>query len=587
MSYSFDGANDWLRGTFNSTYGYPITLAAWVKITDHPVATDLAVQLGNISNSDNDSLQIRTSSTDNRWSATSVSSGGGTATTNITQNIDNTWTPMVATFTSDSLRNFYFPGDNAQSTATIVVGQAMQYVGIGANLADGFDFTGLIAEVAIWDKILTTQEIDDYLGGDAASGIAASDLIGYWPLDTNGGLANEGVDTGGDLTASGNAAFNADHPTISGGSPAPTFDTAPAVQSNTSTAYTISYNADANATNIYLGAYAKDASTPSASQIKAGTNARGTATEATTGNADTIVLTPTDNPPFPLYDIYVVLEGPGGFSSVSSLLDEPLDPTTGFQFVTVSDITWDGDDESILEGASPAIAIGDIIRCSDVTDPGDYAVLMLGDGTFSFDPGIDTSRQSILAHVYDVSVANYSDALPVPFWVNNIPPQYGDPDAEFLFEKDVAITPVPLAPRWTDTEDDVLVITYQTSLPAGLSNTSSTLSGTPTVYGITSVTERATDVTGDFSEQEVIFNIGPRLPDVVGMDEATAIATIEAIASLTVDSTNRVHNNSIPAGEVISQDPLADELVPPDQVVDLEISLGPLGGGTGSYPLVS
>jgi hypothetical protein len=55
------------------------------------------------------------------------------------------------------------------------------------------------------------------MAGSAASGIAAANLIGYWPLSASSGTqTNLGTDAGGTLTVSG-ATFSADHPTITGG----------------------------------------------------------------------------------------------------------------------------------------------------------------------------------------------------------------------------------------------------------------------------------------------------------------------------------------------------------------------------------
>jgi hypothetical protein len=84
-------------------------------------------------------------------------------------------------------------------------------------LDGGNDYTGLIAEVAIWNKALADAEITSYMSGEAASTIAAANLIGYWPLSAdNATQSNEGLDAGGDLSVSG-ATFDADHPTITGG----------------------------------------------------------------------------------------------------------------------------------------------------------------------------------------------------------------------------------------------------------------------------------------------------------------------------------------------------------------------------------
>jgi hypothetical protein len=93
----------------------------------------------------------------------------------------------------------------------------IQHIVAGENFAGGNDLDGLLAELACWDIALNATQITDYLAGTAAPLIAASDLIGYWPLSANNATqSNLGVDTGGDLTVTG-ATYSSDHPTISSG----------------------------------------------------------------------------------------------------------------------------------------------------------------------------------------------------------------------------------------------------------------------------------------------------------------------------------------------------------------------------------
>src|SRR5688572_12395905 len=219
----------------------------------------------------------------------------------------------------------------------------------------------------------------------------------------------------------------------------PTFDTSPSVTSETDTAFTIGYEADANATDIYVGAYPKDVTAPTGSELKAGTGAHGTATEVTTGAADSIVLTPSDSPKFPVYDIYAVLEGAGGFSSVVALTDEFLDPPAGKQFVTLTSVhatsPWNG----------TSVVAGDIVVIDTLTDPDLFAVTCEVDGTVSYAAGGSEDRQLIDAQVYDLSGATYFAADVLVF--NNLAPVPLGGESIFdqeplLFRKSVAISPV-------------------------------------------------------------------------------------------------------------------------------------------------
>lgn len=218
MSYSFDGASDRLTGSFTSTYSGAVTLAAFIKVVGHPLASDCVSNFGNSSSTVNDSHYIGTATTanDDEWTARSVNSGGTGGPAIVTLNIDGVWAGLVGVFTSATSRDLYVQAlANTDNDATnITVGSALQHMKIGSNLANNLAFTGNIAECAVWNAALTSQQITDYMSGIAASAIASASLIGYWPMSaSNATQANEGLDAGGDLSVTG-ATFDADHPVI-------------------------------------------------------------------------------------------------------------------------------------------------------------------------------------------------------------------------------------------------------------------------------------------------------------------------------------------------------------------------------------
>ncbi len=218
MSYSFDGANDRLTGTFTSTYAQPVSIALWMKVTTHPVAGQVLGQFGNSNSSNNDSVSVRTGGTDDQYVGRSTDSAGiETSAARVQTGFDGIWVPIVGVFTSDTDRKIYVNSSanvDPNGVSRVVAG-VLQFVKFGEALSGALDYAGLIAEPAIWRKSLNTTEIDSYCAGNTAGAIGASDLIGYWRLNENGVLTNEGIDSGGDLTATG-AVFDADHPTITG-----------------------------------------------------------------------------------------------------------------------------------------------------------------------------------------------------------------------------------------------------------------------------------------------------------------------------------------------------------------------------------
>lgn len=356
---------------------------------------------------------------------------------------------------------------------------------------------------------------------------------------------------------------------------APTFTVSPTVSSQTASAYTLGYTADANATDLYVGAYAKDAAAPTASELKAGTGAHGTATEATTGSGDSLVLTPTDSPAFPLYDLYAVLEGAGGFSSVVALVDEFLDAPAGKQFLTLGTVSG----TSPLSGASPAVASGDIWVLDLLSTPNGYTLTPIDTGDYTMDRGGDTSRQSFAHDVYDVSLAAYYGAGTV--YDGNVAPTLiaGNPAIfnGLVFKKDEDQGTIALSASWQDQEGDALTYAVQSgTLPTGWSLAADgDLTGTPTVYGSYTWTTRVTDITGDFTDLEDTVVIGDEIPDVVDETEAAAITAIEAVANFTVTQPSPTeYSSTVAEGAVISQFPEAGQYVADDTAVTLTVSLG-------------
>ena len=226
MSYLFDGsgAGSSLAGTMASTYASDgVTLACFVKVTAHPIAVDFLFGFGNIVNNDDNGYRIRTLGTDDTWQASRDSNAGVLANASVVTNIDNVWSGIVATYTNSSLRNIYVGAlaNTAQNTTTGVVDNLLQFVRAGKSFDDSDGFTGRLAELAIWNNVMSSANITSYMSGAIASGISPANLIGYWPLSASGATqANLGTDTGGTLTVT-SAVFDSDHPIITGGAVSP------------------------------------------------------------------------------------------------------------------------------------------------------------------------------------------------------------------------------------------------------------------------------------------------------------------------------------------------------------------------------
>ena len=217
MSYSFDGSNDRLAGTLTTAINTPFTMGVWVKTASF-VANDVLMALSEISGDETSSAKILKGASANLHSGEVIDSADVASRINVDIDVGTGWVALVLRVSSSTLRDlFVVSRTNTGQTTASKTFSAMAAVRLGENAAGTSDFAGLLAEAALWDKALTDAEVDDYMAGVAASGVAASDLVGYWPLDTdNATQANEGVDATGDLTVT-SATFNADHPTITSG----------------------------------------------------------------------------------------------------------------------------------------------------------------------------------------------------------------------------------------------------------------------------------------------------------------------------------------------------------------------------------
>jgi hypothetical protein len=189
------------------------------------------------------------------------------------------------------------------------------------------------------------------------------------------------------------------------------------------------------------GLYVAGASTPTAAQVAAGTNAHGTASTICTGSSQTLDIDASDSPAFPKYDPYVILDISGSYSTVPTTSTVTLDPPTtcganadqACQYVTltsvaiggiaaVATLAYDGQTanfavgETVTGGTSGAVAL---IQAD--TDAGATGTLTLwvSSGTFQND-------ETLTGNVNGVAVVNgtatylyaVNDVLVAPTYVS-------------------------------------------------------------------------------------------------------------------------------------------------------------------------
>lgn len=582
-SYTFDGTNDQLKGLLATQRADPLTLACWVKST--PDGTqDVALQIG-VGSSGNDTYSIRTSSAAQQYRATSIDNAAAASQAQISGNYDGVWVALVGTWASDSDRTAWLDEPTVaqvNNTATRTVANTLDDVSIGEGLDDASDWNGLIAECAIWVGVLEEAEVDAYSNGTPAPLVAdTEELIAYYPMatDTGGTVANEGSDTGGDLTASGNAAFNADHPPIN---TTPSFDAGLVETADTINSATFSYDASANAVTLWTGLYRRGAANPTCAQVEAGTNAHGTASEATTGSADSITITTDDADPQAAYDAEGCLENASGYSALNELEKVVLEPPANETYFE-TDAPPGGSEISLFDGEATAnddYAHATLVVYCFEHGIAAHPVSYLANGTLTVDtpPGHAVTLLTLEWRYQDVSAGTWSNATKVLFGINNIAPSWVGLNAG-LFPNGWLLpinesNEFPLDDLWQHSYARPLTHNIN-NLPAGFSENGEILTVLPTVCGtFTTPQFQAFDDLGLSTNETETIRVGDYVANVVNSTEAAAITALEASGCMNAVAGGSQYSGTIALGNVISTDPVAGTLMEPAGDVSYVLSLG-------------
>lgn len=182
MSYFFNAAStQYIRNTATPVDNTPFTMACWFRVTSAGTNRTL--------------MSIENSTATDGWrlicSGTNVIRFAGRSNNTITFQLDttatwtaNTWHHACATSASNSNRSIYLDGGNVITSSTTVTAPAAARtnITIGAAANTGQPFTGQIAEVAIWNEVLTASEIASLGKSMSPSLIRPQSLRVYIPL---------------------------------------------------------------------------------------------------------------------------------------------------------------------------------------------------------------------------------------------------------------------------------------------------------------------------------------------------------------------------------------------------------------------
>lgn len=170
----------------------------------------------------------------------------------------------------------------------------------------------------------------------------------------------------------------------------------------------------------------------------------------------------------------------------------------GANMVQVNGLPWASGQDSEFAGANPPVHVGDIAAVPPVTKPDGFALQLSSTGVpVVFSAGA-TQRQSFTLDVYSNFYKQWYGQ--VTDYINDQAPSWDPTPHTFVFALNQPINPVLLTPFCPDPEGDTVTITLNSgALPAGISCTGNTLTGTPSVAGTYLVTFLATDSIGQGS----------------------------------------------------------------------------------------
>lgn len=181
MALLFDDALSQYLDRGDAVIGaYPLTIAAFYN---HDEATrQTLVSLGRAGADHYFALDVDTNhapvatAADGGSPADATSTGSGTI---------NTWHHACGVFTNDSNRVAYRDGANANNSTATVAPTSIDRTNVGRRFANGTAaqyWSGLIAEVGIWNVALGVDEIVSLARGASPLLIRPSALVAYWPL---------------------------------------------------------------------------------------------------------------------------------------------------------------------------------------------------------------------------------------------------------------------------------------------------------------------------------------------------------------------------------------------------------------------
>jgi hypothetical protein len=378
-------------------------------------------------------------------------------------------------------------------------------------------FSGTVpAQSFVEDSPISPLDLSVYFTGETACAVQTGTLptglsinsstctISGTPTTPAGATAIVVRGSNTDGTADSNS-FNI---TITAAASAPAFSTPISVLSQTTSQYVIQGATSASATVRFVVCL-PGSTAPTVAQVKAGdctgdVDALAAASDTWNG-ADSVVLGGSLD--LPKGDIYGVATNGGGDSNRSALLSEWLDAPAGYQFTQIASIaanSWIADVNTA--GASPAIAVGDIIKIVLLSDPTLCPVTQEADGNAilgSEAVPCTIARQKLLYGIWDLSTGTWMTPNPANLWLNATPPIGPPPNAlRFYFQLGQVVNQ-SLVGVCDSPHGDALTYESVSGMPGGIAIVGTAITGTTSEAGnFPNLTWRCLDEAGAYTDFE-------------------------------------------------------------------------------------
>ncbi len=195
---SFDGTNDYIEVPYKKELNpAQFTLSCWAKVEGGQGQWRSPVTCRTAKGSSALGGYILYAGNNNKWQF--WTGNGGWVTLQGADVVLNTWTHVAATYDGSTMK-LYINGELSGNPVPSKILINSQYpLRIGAGVTEGnpgYFFNGKIAEVRLWDKARSPEQIQELmhqrLKGDEQG------LVAYWPLDQESGTSAE------DKTGNGN-----------------------------------------------------------------------------------------------------------------------------------------------------------------------------------------------------------------------------------------------------------------------------------------------------------------------------------------------------------------------------------------------